>query len=96
MKLTSRIALVAAIGTVATSAFAAPAAAAKTLPHCVKVKHTTGIVTQTVDVKNTCPNPVGWYVDKEGPNSHCRHTRPGQLHKEKWRKIDAYHGTYSC
>ncbi|MFI6909648.1 hypothetical protein ACIBKY_50895 [Nonomuraea sp. NPDC050394] len=76
-----------------------PAAASTSmgyLPSCAKVKHTTGITSQTVKVTNNCSYGVAWYVDKEGPNSVCFYTGPGRWQSHKWRKIDAYHGTFTC
>lgn len=84
---------IAALGTVA---FAAPASAAPALPTCVSVRHTTGSLTQTVYLTNSCAYGLGWFVDKEGPNSPCYHASAGASYTYKWSKADAYHGTYGC
>ena len=100
MKLTSKFALIATFGTVAASSFfAAPvmaSQAATKIPDCFDVKHTTGITTQTVNVKNNCGNPVGWRVSREGADSGCFKTNPGQTDSVKWLKIDAFHGVNAC
>jgi hypothetical protein len=103
MKRTSTLALIAAVSTVSASAFAAPATpaapeakAATALPGCFSVRHTTGIATQTVYVSNRCSYGVRWYIDREGPNSPCYYTGPGRSSSVRWRKNDAYHGTYRC
>ena len=97
MKLTSKIALIAAFGTVAASSlFAAPAMAAPSLPSCVSVRHRTGIVYQTVYIKNNCRGEKGWIVDKEAGNSKCFKINAGKSDKHSWNIRDRYHGTYAC
>ncbi|MGW0804952.1 hypothetical protein [Nonomuraea sp. NPDC002799] len=88
-----------AVGSLTLTAHPATAetsAAARNLPSCVSYRHTTGAITQTVYLTNNCSYGLGWYVDKEGPNSSCYHASAGASRKYKWGRADAYHGTYRC
>jgi hypothetical protein len=92
----ARLAVVGSAASALASVLAAPAQAAAPVPGCFEVRATTGFYTQTVYVTNRCPNAIGWFVDREGGNTNCYYTAAGASDSVKWRKADAYHGTYLC
>jgi len=66
-------------------------------PPCVAVRHTTGIITQTVYVTNHCSSTVSFVVHRVGPDSPCLHASPGATRSYKWANGLNYQGTtFGC
>ena len=66
-------------------------------PSCVKLRHTAGIVTQTVYVTNKCSSTVSFIVHRVGPDSPCVHASPGHTRSYKWGNGLNYQGTtFGC
>lgn len=96
-RLALRSAIAAAVAVSSVGLLAPTALAAENLPSCTTVRQTSGITTQTVYVTNNCSYSVGYYVDKEGPNSRCFFVNAnGGKSSYQWTKRDVYHGTYRC
>lgn len=90
------VAATAALVTLALMTLAPPAAQAAT-PSCVKLRHTAGIVTQTVYVTNNCSSTVSFVVHRVGPDSPCLHASPGYTRSYKWSNGLNYQGTtFGC
>jgi hypothetical protein len=91
------IAATAAVAVVALTTLAPSAAQAAPKPSCVKVRHTAGIVTQTVYVTNNCSRTVSFIVHRRGPDSPCLHASPGHTRTYKWANGLDYQGTtFGC
>jgi len=66
-------------------------------PSCVKLRHTAGIVTQTVYVTNKCSSTVSFIVHRVGPDSPCVHASPGHTRSYKWGNGLNHQGTtFGC
>jgi hypothetical protein len=91
------IAVTAALATLALTALAPSAAQAADKPACVDVWHNSGIVTQTVYVRNRCSYVVSFVVHRVGPDSPCLHASPGTTRSYKWANGLNYQGTtFGC
>lgn len=100
MRLSAKLAAIAATGTLTVAVLAVPAHAwTENLPACAKVTHGAGGWTSTkqwVQVANNCGHAVHWYINREGPNSGCYHTGANDTDKISWSKLDALNSVRTC
>jgi hypothetical protein len=79
------------------TAGAATATSVAAQPSCVNVRHTAGILTQTVYVTNNCSYTVSFVVHRVGPDSPCLHAAPHETRSYKWANGLNYQGTtFGC
>jgi hypothetical protein len=91
------IAATAALVTLALMSLAPSGARAAAAPSCVNVRHSAGIITQTVYVENNCSTTVSFIVHRVGPDSPCLHASPGHTRSYKWGNGLNYQGTtFGC